>query len=346
MLVAAGGVLTVAAETGLRVWAHHHRVVFEEYDAAADTYRLVPGTYETDEGDVVRINDDGLRGPALADRDAIDLRVVAVGDSCTFGSGGEMGPYPARLQQLLAPERTPGRRIEVVNAGVAGALTRDVVRRFDTVVAPLQPDVVLVYVGWNDLMKRSPLTQRGGSLAARASAWLDDLWLVRGARKALYHHARRLGRGPATGEASRSGRFESFVPGAFEARLDELLAAIRDAGAQPVVLTLATPLRLQMSPALVEDRGIFYPFFFGADRSGDLLDLVGAYNVTIERVAERHDAAIIDLAAAVRALPDASGYFWDTMHMSLRGQAWLASVVDAELRRRGLLRSPADRGVQ
>jgi lysophospholipase L1-like esterase len=88
------------------------------------------------------------RGPHGA-----DLRIVAIGDSITAGTGdGEAGGYPARLAELL---RRHGRSPTVVNLAVPGAETADVLRRIDSdprARAELaRADVIVASAGGNDL---------------------------------------------------------------------------------------------------------------------------------------------------------------------------------------------------
>lgn len=68
----------------------------------------------------VEIDADGLRERPLEDVRAADLRILAVGDSFTFGYGLEQGlSWPGRLEEALEAS-LPGARIAVANAGVPG----------------------------------------------------------------------------------------------------------------------------------------------------------------------------------------------------------------------------------
>jgi lysophospholipase L1-like esterase len=81
------------------------------------------------------------------------LRIVAIGDSITAGTGdGQTGGYPARLAELL---RQRGRSPIVVNLAVPGAETADVLRRIGS--APearaelARADIIVASAGGNDL---------------------------------------------------------------------------------------------------------------------------------------------------------------------------------------------------
>lgn len=69
----------------------------------------------------VRTNADGWRNAEVPADKAGRLRVVAAGDSVTFGWGAEeRDTYPRRLEGMLAADRALGRDVEVVNLGNGG----------------------------------------------------------------------------------------------------------------------------------------------------------------------------------------------------------------------------------
>ncbi len=93
-----------------------------------------------------RINAAGYRGPQRAVKAAPGvLRIVALGDSSTFGMGV---PYPdtwcAQLEALLESQ---GRRAEVIDAGVIGFTIEQGLERYDALVRGLVPDIVVAGFG-------------------------------------------------------------------------------------------------------------------------------------------------------------------------------------------------------
>lgn len=108
--------------------------------------QLAWGTREFTELD--SINAEGFRDDPL-DAETSMPRILAVGDSFTFGHGGQMDEsYPKVLQQML---RDSGRSVRVVNAGVPGygmdQSFRFVIRRG----IAMHPNLVLVGVQCSDL---------------------------------------------------------------------------------------------------------------------------------------------------------------------------------------------------
>src|SRR5690349_15789398 len=89
------------------------RSVALSMDFVPDCRGLIEGTDAE-----LRTNSLGLRGPEVAEDGT--ARILAVGDSCTFGWGVAEGQsYPVQLETVL--DRTLGaHRYQVINAGVPG----------------------------------------------------------------------------------------------------------------------------------------------------------------------------------------------------------------------------------
>jgi lysophospholipase L1-like esterase len=77
-------------------------------------------------------------------------RIVVLGDSITQ-LGGEPGGYVWLLARSLADWRDPALPVEVINAGVSGHRSPDMLARFDLDVVAHRPDVVFISVGTNDV---------------------------------------------------------------------------------------------------------------------------------------------------------------------------------------------------
>lgn len=100
-------------------------------------------------------------------------RIVTLGDSCTFGDGvSNRQTYAAVTQELLRKD-FPGRKIEVINAGVPGYTSYQVLKLFETKVRGLSPDAITVYVGINDGI---PIP-RGRSDAQRGRKNARAMWI-------------------------------------------------------------------------------------------------------------------------------------------------------------------------
>ena len=93
------------------------------------------------------------------------LTIVAIGSSSTAGAGASSPAmsYPSRLEVELKA-LFPRADITVVNRGVNGEESRDMLARFDRDVISRNPDLVLWQVGSNSVLRDRPLEEANASL--------------------------------------------------------------------------------------------------------------------------------------------------------------------------------------
>ncbi|MGE0715450.1 MAG: SGNH/GDSL hydrolase family protein [Alphaproteobacteria bacterium] len=86
------------------------------------------------------------------------LTIVAIGSSSTAGAGASSPAmnYPSRLKRFLAAE-FPHTKIRVLNRGVNGEVTSDMLARFDRDVIQHKPDLVIWQVGANSALRATTL---------------------------------------------------------------------------------------------------------------------------------------------------------------------------------------------
>lgn len=330
-------VLFVCTELSIRTWAYFYRTEYERYDMSSQTFVLVPGEHRVG-GATIKINSDGFIGDELQPNGPNLFRILAIGDSCTFGMGHS---YPALLEEQLKENLESGLRYEVVNGGVEGLNSEMALHRLKTKGPALSPDVVTIYIGWNDLMKFDPLSQGNVKRWSGLVRILDKLWLTKAFRKLIFYYIRPKIRPPAVGAKSRTHRFKDFRPSFYERNLRELIATTRTLGARPVLLTLPTVVRADMTVQDLREADVVFPYFPSAYGVGDLLDLLAAYNRSIRRMAMEEQVLLVDLAAAFAKLQDIRPYFHDTMHPNGRGAELIAMELHAALVREDLLERPA-----
>lgn len=324
------------AEIAVRGWVYYLRENYTRYETTTGQPYLVPGEHGRSSDPVV-INRDGFVGEELQP-DGPDLfRIVALGDSNTFGHGSRSHAYPAVLGRMLAERDRPGRRYEVVNAGIEGLDSHQALYRLRAKVVDLEPDVVVIYIGWNDLMKFDPLGQSGRGAASALSRFVDRLWLVKGIRKLVFVYLRPRIDPPLTGASSLTNRFERFRPGSYIENLHTMIREIREIGAEPVLMTLATVVRPDDTAEMLVDAGVFFPYYPSAYAVGDFLVLVDAYNRAVAEVAAMESVPVVDLKGYFEARPDYRSLFFDTMHPTRRGYELVAENVLHTLDASGLL---------
>jgi len=112
-------------------------------------YRLRPGSVSRlHRGILAHVNGQGFRDSEVGPREPGTLRILAIGDSFTFGTNvADDEPYPQVLESLLAASAR--RPVEVINTGVPGWGPVQYAAFYEHDGRALAPDLVLVgvYVG-------------------------------------------------------------------------------------------------------------------------------------------------------------------------------------------------------
>jgi lysophospholipase L1-like esterase len=105
----------------------------------------------------IRVNNFGLRGKDIVRAKGDAFRVVCIGESTTMGQTlfAADRPWPEVLQGLL-DQQPRQRRVEVINAGWASYDVRHSAIRLRRFVLDLEPDLLVVYHGYNGFWMLMP----------------------------------------------------------------------------------------------------------------------------------------------------------------------------------------------
>lgn len=87
-------------------------------------------------------------------KDPINLpnntKILAFGDSLTYGIGADKGmSYPAQLSKLL--------NLDIVSSGVPGEVSEDGLKRLEKIIDDINPDILILCHGGNDILRRYDL---------------------------------------------------------------------------------------------------------------------------------------------------------------------------------------------
>ncbi len=86
-----------------------------------------------------------------------DAMILAFGDSLTQGVGASSGnSYPEVLARELG--------VKVINSGISGETSAEGLARLENVLRESNPDLVILFYGGNDILKRQPIDQLKSNL--------------------------------------------------------------------------------------------------------------------------------------------------------------------------------------
>jgi lysophospholipase L1-like esterase len=277
-------------------------------------------------------------------RDGV-LRVLSLGDSCTFGQlgGKHMGyvaqPYPLRLQRQIERRYGPD-RVEVFNAGIPGYNSRHGVLLLETKLRDLQPDIVTVRYGWNDhfLSAAGEGVNFYAEPRTAVGRWIEALLL----RTKIYPFAKRLGlelRALHTpvmeqqmGAWLEQPRWVPTVPlDDYEQNLRRIVEIARSRGARVWLLT--SPRNPAPSQLAIDNVSLLNKISYD-----ELMKIHDQYNDVVRRVGRELGVLVVDMDEIYRRhageplfSPD------DAVHPNQGGHDLEAQVLLTALEKQGFL---------
>ena len=288
---------------------------------------------------VFEINSHGFKGPEFdVPKPSSVVRILTLGDSCTFGPYYDLLCYPRVLERTLQEERRTGYRVEVVNAGVLGYNLECVLRRIDDFLR-VDPDLVTIYLGWNRTI-------------ARADPRRDPELYRRFAFYRFFYHGvlARLNRASLglTEDVSSGTTFEPDDPllekltrHDFRQDMEDLAMLVkrirvRNPRCQIAVITLAGlyDTEIELEP---ESLQIAHPVTFTRNLCAWPI-LTRRYNEELRRFCGDSDVTLIDFELWAREhLRPRTRYFIDSVHLAPEGYQALGEFLSREILHRQLL---------
>jgi len=265
------------------------------------------------QGKTYHINSLGIRGPEVLPKSG-KLRIVALGNSCTFGWGIPYDEtYAARLQALIdgdpdLPE------VEVIDCGIPGYSSFQGRRWLASDVYKLEPDMVLSMFGWNDQWAASDnISDENQEFPPQ---WILDIQNFV-SRLRLYGLLRRLIL--SSTESSLEEKLDKVHPvyrvglEEFYNNLEVIIHFSTNSGAIPVILT--SPI-----PSLEN----YYP----AGSKSNMHRVHEQYNYQARLAAENGRAILIDVAAKFNEYDDLfDDAAIDPIHFNARGHEVAAETI-------------------
>lgn len=327
-------VLMLIIELALQIRAHFRsgesvfNLIFSEsvYVKDAETGLLLLRPNKTIIGSqtTLRSNSLGLRSPEIPIvREDHSWRLAVVGASTVMGAyaADNDKTFPAQLEQRLR-KQFPLKKIDVVNAGIAGMGLDEQRRMLETRVATLKPDLVVVYPGFNDFAVycRNDETsnqrfQRQGLPIISLPEWLQTVDMIK--KNTVFLRTTNIKQASIRNPASINLQ-------AYESKLEAFIQRAAELKLSLVFATNARAYRPEQSlsdQAKLSETARYYNHCF--DIAG-LHQLYDRHNTAIRKAAKAHQIQLIDLDTLV---PGGPRYFADSSHFSFQGEVLVAEAL-------------------
>jgi lysophospholipase L1-like esterase len=276
----------------------------------------------------ITINSLGFRGPEIpAAKPPGSIRIAFLGGSTTFCAevSGNEATWPHQVW-LALQSAFPGQRFDYVNAGVPGYGLDSLQKSLEYRVAPLDPDIIVIYEATNDLSSNSyDLARAAGLIEERPDqqrSWLSQYSLL------LYLLEVNLNVQQNQDQATQDGPKLVVDPARLAAPFRRDLAAVVAAARREAPVVALVTFATQFRPGQALDRqldaagtSLYYMPYMSME---GLLTGFAAYNEVIRATARANDLLLIEAAAAI---PGDKIHYRDAVHFTDTGAAAMARVV-------------------
>jgi len=304
-------------------------------------YTLKPGTY----GSQMWINEQGFpqREVIPMNRQAGNLRIVCLGESTTFGNSS-VSSYPFFLREILHKDGRGFKGYEAINGGVPGWVSDQVELRARYELARYQPDVVILYVGWNDFQSYDPLAGAprvsyfeanfGSALwKQQTTSWLKSVALA----SAWYYSRRTQALNTTAGNDSPAQLYRFLIH-----NLDGIVADFR--AHAPRVKIFVCTLVGRWPDGTPEEWSKIPGIWWMTQRKitpQGMVPLVQALNNELRDFARTRGLNLIDTTVAFETLAR-DKLQWDWAHMTSDGYELMAWTIFSALRHDGVVQAEED----
>ncbi|MDC1213964.1 SGNH/GDSL hydrolase family protein [Rhodospirillales bacterium] len=260
----------------------------------------------------IKINAHGFKGSKLRE-DGDSIRILALGDSTTFGTGPF--DYVMFMQDHFDRNNV---NVEMVNGGVEGYRPRDLLIEVERYKA-IKPDIVMIYIGWNAIYSDAGNVS---SIYQLSALWrlIDKITRFIGFLSVdpkaeayrLLHKEKHVNL-----DSPNLETLDSYEPRSLQ-YIKKLTKKLEVSGTSIVLLTLPGLFTMDRIP---DEKSLEIGHLPQETQNPYVLaKLTSRYNKALRIFANENGYELIDLSAWSDAnLIPPTGYFTDTVHMSLWG---------------------------
>jgi lysophospholipase L1-like esterase len=273
----------------------------------------------------ITINEHGFRGVSFPLEPAPGtVRIACLGSSTVFSgmTNSDDDTFPAVLEKMLNEDFKEQPSVEVINTGIPGMGTEDILKHLERRVVNVKPQIAVFYPPPNDL---------GTEIAGSGSGSTSNVHFLRAWRKqnsvlynAVLDKVTQLSLSPKAAAA----QFQHFPAAGKEhlaVKYKRLIDTCRQMNIKPVFAVHSFLLRKDQ-PAAQQRRNLRGDFW-GLGVSG-ALEAIDAQNAATREVAEQEKVPLLDTEFCVPATEEC---FEDSLHLTPKGNAVLARTMADEI---------------
>jgi len=333
-VVVGSSVLFAAGEVTVRI---RHRLKYGNLWGIEDTYTIDPAStlrVPVAGGNFgpIHINSRGFRGPEISQpKPASTVRMAFLGASTTYC--GEVSSNEKAWPHIVTESlrrNWPAAQFDYVNAGVPGYGVQDSLKSLRVRVASLQPDVIVIYEGHNDISGIGLELARQQGLATQPTektlSWLSKyslLWYLVEKNLMILNKQRTALRAEGTLQIDR----ETFAA-PFEGDLIELVTASHQVVDLVALVTLSAQLRRDQSPKQKLQASVTSLYYMPYMSADGVIESFESFNDIIRKVARETGALMVENE---NSIPGTKQYFADSIHFTDEGSRLQAERVSRAL---------------
>lgn len=294
----------------------------------------------------IAINSLGFRGPEIpAVKPEGTIRVAFLGASTTYCAevSSNVHTWPDLVTNALRA-KFPGHAFDYLNAAVPGYTTAESLQRLEHDVAPLHPDIIVIYHATNDLSgdTRGLAKEQGlASSPGEQTSWLGEhsvLWFLLEKNWTVYER-----QSAARGGGARLSFDARDLSRSFEERMSTLVARAQETAPVVALVTFSHRIRHDQTPEeriAASNTSLYYMPYMSVD---GLLAGFDEYNRVIRNVAGERGTILID---GEDSIPGDAAHFADSVHFTDAGAQAMADrvvegLVSAAVLQRLVIRQPS-----
>ena len=275
----------------------------------------------------ISINSLGFRGPETTiPKPRGTIRLAFLGASTTYCAevSGNHAVWAHVVTESLS-SRYPEIAFDYVNGGVSGYTTRESLRNLEYRIAQLDPDVIVIYHGTNDLSsdtrrlaEEQGLSNQRPDATSTLAEW-STLWFLLEKNWTVYQRQAN-----ARGGNNRLEFEPSKLSTPFRKRLAALVARAKEAAPAVALVTFSHRVRHEQSDEEklhASSTSLYYMPYMSVE---GLLKGFDEYNRVIRHVAAEQS---VILAEAEKSIPGTGEHFVDSAHLTDKGARRMADLV-------------------